>query len=220
MKLDSKKLSLALVGGLILSVIAFFIIALHGLSILNNKSHSLVDLKAQSQSQYNELINLVQAKKEVQKYGYFKNIAKTVIPDEKNQAQAVLEINQMAALSGMSIQSITFPISTLGGSSAAASAVVQKDATSTSTSSTSSALSQAKAVPGIAGLYSLQLTINFASAKDAPPDQQVTYSKMLDFLKRIENNRHTAQITQVSIQPASAGQALTFALVINTFIKP
>ncbi len=218
MKLDSKKLSLALVGGLVLSVIAFFVITLHGLSILNNKSRSLVDLKAQSQSQYNELINLVQAKKEVQKYGYFKNIAKTVIPDEKNQAQAILEINQMAALSGMSIQSITFPISTLGGSSAAASAVVQKDATSTS--STSSALSQAKAVPGIAGLYSLQLTINFASAKDAPPDQQVTYSKMLDFLKRIENNRHTAQITQVSIQPASAGQALTFALVINTFIKP
>jgi hypothetical protein len=218
MKLDSKTLRLILIGGLGLSVIAFFGIAIFGLSVLNSKSRSLVDLKVQSQSAYNQLSNLVQSKKEVEKYAYFKTVAKTVIPSDKNQAQAVLEINQMANDSGISIQSITFPASTLGVGAAATAATTQKDATSTTASQT--VLTQAKPVAGIPGLYSLALTITPESGKNVSTAQQVTYPKMLDFLKRIENNRHTAQISQVNIQPASDSQALSFTLVINIFIKP
>lgn len=217
MKLDSKKLRLVLIAGLILSTIAFFGVAFYGLSVLDGKSRSLVNLKVQSQAGYNQLANLVQSKKEVEKYAYFKSVAQTVIPNDKNQAQAVLEINQMASDSGISIQSITFPASTLG-TGAAAATPAQKDATSASAAQ--AALTQAKPVTGIPGLYSLELTITPESGKDVSADQQVTYAKMLDFLKRIENNRHTAQISQVSIQPASDSTALSFTLVINIFIKP
>ena len=216
MKLDSKKLRLVLISSLILATLAFFGVAFYGLSVLGGKSRSLVNLKVQSQAGYNQLANLVQSKKDVEKYAYFKSVAQTVIPNDKNQAQAVLEINQMANASGISIQSITFPASTLG-TGAAVTTPTQKDATS---ASPATALTQAKPVTGIPGLYSLELTITPESGKDVPADQQVTYAKMLDFLKRIENNRHTAQISAVSIQPASDNSSLSFTLVINVFIKP
>jgi hypothetical protein len=163
------------------------------------------------------LNNLEQAKKEVNKYSYFKDVAKTVIPSEKNQAETVLEIYQMAQQSGIAIQSITFPASTLGQAAGAPPPGAKTDAAS---ASAQTALTQAKPVSGIPGLYSLELTITPAAGKDVPAAQQVTFPKMLDFLKRIENNRHTAQITQVGIQPATDNQTLSFTLTINIFIKP
>jgi hypothetical protein len=217
MKLDSKIIRLILMASLALLTVAFFGTALFGLSALSSKSESLVKLKSQSQNTENRLNNLEQAKKEVNKYNYFKEVASSVIPSEKNQAETVLEIYQMAQQSGISIQSITFPASTLGQNVGAPAPGAPTDAAS---ASTQTALTQAKAVPGIAGLYSLELTITPDAGKDVPPAQQVTFPKMLDFLKRIENNRHTAQITQVGIQPATDSQTLSFSLTINIFIKP
>lgn len=217
MKFDSKTLRLVLIGSLALLSIGFFATAFFGLSVLSKKSQSLVALKAESQSTDQRLNNLEQAKKEVDKYSYFKDVAKTVIPSEKNQAETVLEIYQMAQQSGIAIQSITFPASTLGQAAAAPVPGTKTDAASASAQTT---LTQAKPVSGIPGLYSLELTITPASGKDVPAAQQVTFPKMLDFLKRIENNRHTAQITQVGIQPATDSQTLSFTLTINIFIKP
>ena len=218
MKLNSKNVRLGLIGSLAVLTVAFFGTAFFGLSVLSSKSQSLVKLKSQSQNTENRLSNLEQAKKEVDKYNYFKAVAKTVIPSEKNQAEAVLEIYQMAQQSGISIQSITFPASTLGQSTGTPAAGAPTDATSAAAAS--KALTQAKPVSGIAGLYSLELTITPDSSKDVPPSLQVTFPKMLDFLKHIENNRHTAQITQVGIQPATDSQTLSFTLTINIFIKP
>lgn len=218
MKLDSKKVRLFLMIGLAVCVLGFFGITVFGLSMLNKKSQSLADLKNQSQSADSQLVNLVQAKKDIEKYAYFKSIANTVIPTDKNQAQAVLEINQIADDTGISIQSITFPASTLGGITGTAASSTTQSAVGKA--ATQTALTQAKPVPGVPGLYSLQLTITPATGKDVPASKQVTYAKMLDFLKRIENNRHTAQISQVSIQPASDSQELPFSIVVNVFIKP
>jgi len=218
MKLNSKNIRLILIGSLGLLSIVFFATVFLGLSALSGKSDSLVKLKSQSQNTDNRLNNLEQAKKEVDKYNYFKDVAETVIPSEKNQAETVLEIYQMAQQSGISIQSITFPASTLGQNTGTPAPGAPTDATSAAASQT--ALTQAKPVAGIAGLYSLELTITPDSGKDVPPAQQVTFPKMLDFLKRIENNRHTAQITQVGIQPATDSQTLSFTLTINIFIKP
>lgn len=212
--LDAKQFRLALLTALGVAVFSFFMVAIFGLSILSGKSHEMVDLKLQSQTADSQLANLEQSKKQVEKYAYFKNIAKTVIPSDKDQAAAVVEINQMANDAGIAIQSITFPSSNLGASSSTAS----QDATASGAST--KAISQAKPVSGIPGLYSLELTITPETGNQVPPDRQITYPKMLDFLSRIENNRHTAQITNVNIQPASNNQSLSFTLTINIFIKP
>jgi hypothetical protein len=208
-KLDSKNLRWVLMGSLILSFVVFFLILIAGLSRLSAASGHMVNLKVQSETADNQLSNLEQSKKNIEKYSYFKDVARTVIPNDKDQAAAVLEINQMADAAGIQLQSITFPASNLGAGSAAAAAA-SKTAT----------ISQAKPVTGIPGLYSLELTITPDTGTNVPAAKQATFPKMLDFLDQIENNRHTAQITQVNIQPATSGQTIGFTLTINIFIKP
>lgn len=220
-KLNSKSLRLILLSSLAVSVLLFIFVLFIGLSALGKQSHKMVDLKVESQKADAQLANLEKAKKQVDKYSYFKEVTKTVIPSDKNQATSVVEINNMAQKSGINIQSITFPASTLGLTTGTTTATAQQDATATNSST--KAISQAKPVTNIPGLYSLELIITPQSDANTPPSKVVTYAKMLDFLRRIENNRHTAQITDVSITPATAAGSsgnLTFTLSINIFIKP
>jgi hypothetical protein len=223
-KLDSKNFRLLLLGSLGLSVLIFVLILLLGLSALGKESQKMVDLKIKNQTAEAQLANLEQAKKQVESYSFFKDVAKTVIPNDKDQAAAVVEINNMADKSGIAIQSITFPASTLGLTTGSTSAAAAAPQDATSKTAVSKAISQAKPVSGIAGLYSIELTITPESDSKTPLSKQITYDKMLDFLRRIENNRHTAQITDVNISPANAANnsssGLTFSLSTNIFIKP
>lgn len=218
-KFDNKMLHLTLLAVLGLSAILFVGIMVEGLSVLSAKSRQLVELKVKSETVNAQLSNLVQTKKDVEKYSYFKSVAQTVIPSDKDQAEAVLELNQMAAQSGIILQSITFPASNLGAA-AAVGTTTTTTAPASSAVSPSTAISQAKPVLGIPGLYSLELTITADNSNTLPASQQVTYAKMLDFLNRIENNRRTAQITQVTVQPATNNSSLNFLLDTNIFIKP
>lgn len=215
-KITPKLTRLILLGLLGILVIIFLVIASAGLGKLSQKSQQLVSAKLKSRTVDNQLTSLQLAKKQIDKYAYFNDVAKTVIPNDKDQAQAVLDISQQAAQAGISIASITFPASTLGGSSKAVSA--------TGSSSTSTAISQAVPVTGIKGLYSLELTIIPLTGPTVPANQVVTYPKFLDFLNRIEHDRRTAQITQVGIQPVSTNSGPTgeinFSLTVNIFIRP
>jgi len=211
--MNAKKLRFTLLGMIGLAVVLFFVICVVGLSKLSAQSQKMVAFKLKSQALDYQLISLGQAKKQVEQYSYIKNVAAEVIPNDKDQAQAVLEINQIAQQSGIAIGSISFPASTLGVGADAAKA------------STSKLISQAQPVPGIKGLYSVQLIIAPLSGSNVPAAQQVTYPKLLDFLNRIEDNQRTAQITQVVVEPlggtgGSAASAITFSLTINIFIKP
>jgi len=217
LELNSKNTRLLLIASLVAMVALFIGLMFAGLSILGSKSDSLVKLKAQSQADDYELLNLEQAKKDVAKYAYFKEVAKTVIPNDKDQAEAVSEIFQFAQAAGIRIGSITFPTSSLGLTTGGLSAA--QDATAPTAAST--AITQAKPVTGIPGLYSLELTITPQTGNDVPVNLQVTYPKILAFLKSIEDNRRTAQITQVIINPpSSTDQSLSFTLTTNIFIKP
>jgi len=210
-QLNNRTFRLILAGSLALLCLAFLIVTFKGISLLEKKSNDMVQLKAQSQKAQSQLNNLQIAKKEVQKYSYFKAVASNVIPGDKDQAQAVLEVYQIASQSGIALQSVTFPASTLG---------VSGTESATGTGASKAAVTQAKPVAGIPGLYSLELTITPQVGNNVPVSQQVTYAKMLDFFKRIENNRRTAQITRIDIQPAQGNSGLSFVLTINVFIKP
>lgn len=213
--MDSKRLRLILLGLLGGSAVLFMAICVIGLSTLSAKSQKMVDLKLQSKVLDDQISSLAQAKKQVQNYTYIKSVAAEVIPDDKNQAQAVLEIFQIASESGIAIQSISFPSSTLGAVTSASAA----------SASSASIISQAKPVVGIKGLYSIQLTITPETGPQVPDAQQLTYAKMLDFFDRIERNQRTAQITQVNVQPqgganGTSASAITFSITVNIFIKP
>lgn len=213
--LNSRKLNWLLLGSLCLLAIIFLAVAVEGLSVLGKKSQSMVNLKVQSQSADEQLVNLQRSKEQVKKYAYFKDVAKTVIPNDKDQAEAVVQIYQFANEAGIALKSITFPTSSLGLSAAT---VTTQDAAASS-SVTKAALSQAKPVSGMPGLYSLSLIITSDGTSTLPPSLFTTYPKMQTFLQKIENNRRTAQITDVNVVAADK-TPMYFTLDLNIFIKP
>lgn len=225
MNITTKQLRLILLGCLGLAIGLFLAFTSLGLSMLSAKSQKMVELKLQSKTLDAQLSGLEAAKKDILKYSYFKTVAKTVIPNDKNQAQAVLDIFQIAQASGIDIQSVTFPASTLGSpSSSTVPASGSSSSSSTGDAQTAApakVISQAKPVTGINGLYSIELTIAPADNKQIPSSIQATYPKLLNFLDRIERNRRTAQVTQVTVQPSNDGAGLiNFSLTVNIFIRP
>lgn len=215
--MNSKRLRLILIGLLAVGALLFVVVCVSGLSALQEKSKKVVELKLKSRTVDSQLTNFAQAKNEVEKYSYFKQVAKTVIPNDKDQAQAVLDVFQLANESGIALQSVTFSASTLGVRSTSTTGNAQSATTQT-------ILSQAKPVDGIPGLYSIELTVSPDTSTQVPADKRASYPKLLDFLDRIEHNRRTAQVTQVNVQPqgsdAGSSQFINFSLIINIFIKP
>lgn len=217
--MNARRLRLILSIVLVLLSLAFLAILVTGLSLLGSKSQKMTELKLQSRTADEQLSSLERSKKEIDQYSYFKEVAKTVIPDDKDQAQALLEISQIANESGISLQSVSFPASSLGSRATVGSST----GGTSGTNAAPSLISQAKPVTGINGLYSIELTVTPETGTQVSPDKLVTYPKMLDFLDRIERNRRTAQITQVNIQPvggAGPNQLISFNLTLNIFIKP
>lgn len=214
MTFSARQLRFLLLGLLGLAIVTFLAILFLGMGTLSKKSSDMVDLKLKSKTLDAQLTSLGVAKKQVEQYSYFNDVARTVLPTDKDQAKAVLAVFQLAKESGIAVASVTFPTSNLGGGAGSASA----------TGSASSAVSQARPVEGIKGLYSLQLTIAPDIALTVPADKVATYPKFLDFLRKIERDRRTAQITEVSIQPRNEpslpGQAINFTLIINVFMRP
>ncbi|HET9850158.1 MAG TPA: hypothetical protein VFP35_00815 [Candidatus Saccharimonadales bacterium] len=203
--MDSKRFQLILLAGLSACVLVFIILAVGGLSKLSAKGSDVSALKQKTQAADAQLSNLEIAKKQIAKYSYFKTVASTVIPNDKDQAQAVLDIFQMADQAGISLQTVNFPTSNLGLKT-----------------SSISALSQALPVKGIPGLYSVQLIITPETGSQVPSAKQVTYQKLINFLQDIENNRRTAQIAGLVLQPVAnaPGNQINFTLTLNIFIKP
>lgn len=194
-----------------------FLIALIGTlqvnKLLKSKADTLVDLKLQSQVISNQQTGLQKAKKQVAQYSSFKETAKSIVPQDKDQAQAVREISKIATESGIPrLSSITFPLSTLGGASGATAAPT----TTAAPAKNSKALTQLTPVKGISGgVYSLQITIQQTSEAAIP------YSRFINFLERLEQNRRTAQVTSIILLPdTTRPNMVAFTLVINEFIKP
>ena len=206
---------LGLVGILLVGLLA----GTYGVNVLlQSRAQKLVDLKTQSQVITSQQIGLAKAKKEVTTYSELNTIARTIVPQDKDQAKAVLEITNLAAESGIpQLSSITFPQSTLGGSAAASTS------TSTTTTPTPTAaptaskgnLTQLTQVKGLNGVYQLQITIQQS------PDNSVSYDNFLTFLSKLEQNRRTAQVSSISLKPDAKDNAkVGFTLVVNEFIKP
>ena len=221
--LTSKNLRLVLQVLLALSAILFILLILVGLSILSGKSAEVVDLKLKSRTAEAQLSALKIAKAEVQAFAYFKDVANKVIPGDKDQDQAVVEIFKLANESGLDIAEITFPPSELGGTSSSAAtspnSSTGQPSSAPSGSTGKSAVSQAKPVEGISGLYSLKINIKPDAIGPTLP-----YDRFITFLKKLENNRRTAQITKVDIDPGepdvNGSGNINFTLELNIFIKP
>jgi hypothetical protein len=212
--MSAKKLyfgMLALIGLLLVGLAA----GAYGTNtLLSGKAMTLTNLRAKSQAQAQEQTSLLQAKKDVATYGSLEQIAEQIVPEDKDQAEAVREITNIAATNSITLSSITFPASTLG---------ITPGATSTSTTTVvnnaatarSSELSQLTPVPSIPGVYALTIAVQSDTV------HPVSYSSFINFLAALENNRRTAQVVSINIVPDTTNpNLLSFNLNLNEYIKP
>lgn len=225
--MDSKKLFYTLVSVLILSAVGLFASVAQANTLLAEHSKTLVDLKAKSKATENQQQQLVQDKKDIAAYKDLNDIAKAVVPQDKDQAKAVREIVNLAKQSGIpKLSTIAFPPSTLGGATGGGSSSTSTGtgsggsgssgaATGTTKPKTPAGLTQLTPVKGMAGVYNLQITVTQATA-DAVP-----YNNFITFLSKLEQNRRTAQVSSIAIQPDATNPSLiSFTLVIDEFVKP
>lgn len=180
-----------------------------GDKILKKQSDIIRNQRLESAVLEKEQVALIQSKQDLEKYAELQKIAKQIVPQEKNQALTTRQIVNLADKAGIKLGSIGFPSSTLGN------AVAKKTTDSSTPVADVSDISQAKPVTGIKGLLSLDITVTSDSAKPG------SYNQMVAFLDSLENNRRTAQVSQISIQPDSKNTSLlNFSLTLTVFIKP
>ncbi|HSW85361.1 MAG TPA: hypothetical protein VLF79_01960 [Candidatus Saccharimonadales bacterium] len=191
--------------------------------LLTGRATVLTDSKAKKQALNQQQQTLLKDKKDIKKYTSLEKIAKEVVPQDKDQAEAVQEIVNIASKNGISLKSITFPQSTLGtdtpGSSGSGSTSSSSGSSSSAaapskaSSAKASALSQLVPVKGLSGVYQLNIAIN------SDPDQFIRYSQLISFLSDLEHDRRTAQVESLNLTPQGPNK-LTFVISLNEYIKP
>ncbi len=211
--MSSKKIYFGLIALIIVLAIGAGAAVYFGNGILEKTSVSLVELKSEKKVIDEQNKALIQAKKDLEKYSELESIAKKIVPQDKDQAKSVREIVAIAETNSVSISSITFPNSTLGNPQPKASKT--EDGSTQDKTKTTPPVSQVESADGLKGVYKLELTIQ---SDDANP---ITYTNLINFLAALENNRRTAQVSNITITPENKNPSLlTFTITINVFIKP
>lgn len=198
--MNSKRFYFVMVG-----CIAFLTLGLIGgayvaSKVLQQESKQLVANRLESAVLDVQKQQLKQAKQDIVKYQGLATIAQSVVPQDKDQAQTVQQIVQIASNNGIQLSSITFPSSTLGQVGAAGK---------------TPQLSQLTPVKGISGVYNLDLVVQ------SDQNHPVPYSQFISFLSDLEHNRRTALVNSITIQPNIKNRStLSFTLDLNEYIKP
>lgn len=189
-----------------------------GNKFLTKKTATLVELKLESKSLDEQQQALIQARKDIDRYSDLEKTAEAIVPQDKDQAKTVREIIKIAENNGITISNISFPSSSLGqpNKKAATGSGSTTSPTTTATPSTTTTTpptTQVKAVEGIPGVFQLEISVQSA--------RLIPYNKLIDFLKDLEHNRRTAQVSSISVQPDSKNRdevSINFTLVV--YIKP
>lgn len=214
--MTARSVNIALKISIGLLCVAFIGSVIGSIYLINQQATKLTEQQVEAEVLEMQQTALTKAKKDLSSYQQLGAIAKSIVPQDKDQAKTVREILTIAENTSIPITSISFPTSSLGNATA-------KKVETTPTSGTESApqtpaappVTQVKPVEGIPGLYQLEIIIQ------SDPSAPQPYSNIQDFLRELESNRRTAQVSQFVITPSANNiNLLSFTLTINVFIKP
>lgn len=207
-----KRFYFIMIGATTLLSLLVLASAIGGDILFTKEAKKLSDLKVQSKVVEEQQTALVQAKKDIEKYAELDKIARAVVPQDKDQAKTIREINAIAAQSGIQLKNITFTSSTLGQAPAPAPKTEGSD--KPNPQAAQPGVSQTKSVEGIPGVYALEIVI---SPSD---DQPVPYYRFIDFLEKLEGNRRTAHVSKITVTPIEGSFGISFILTLNAYVKP
>ena len=209
--MSSKRVFFAMCGILVILIGLIVGAAFSGNILLQKRSEKLSQLKINQKALQQQQVLLLQAKRDVDRYTELNQIARAIVPQDKDQAKTVREINAIAAQNNVALKSIDFEASNLGDKAAAAPATNGEEAAA-SKQTKAPPLSQVKPVSGIKGVYSLEIRVTSAS--------EVSYIELIGFLEGLEHNRRTAHVTKVDLTPTENGLGIKFIITLNAYIKP
>lgn len=200
--MSSKKLHYLLIGILALVCLSILGGAYVANSALKTSAKDLLDEKALGMALESQKAQLSKDKRDLEKYRDLNNIATKIVPQDKDQAEAVRQIVKIAAANNVPrLSSVSFPTSTLGGANGKAVK--------------GSNLTQLTPVKGISGVYILPITVQVNESSAVP------YSTLIKFLEGLEANRRTSQVSNITVTPKADNPSLvSFTLVIEEYIKP
>lgn len=197
--MNSKRFYYVLVGALALLLILSAASVYYGHKSLVTRNNTLSQLKARAEVLEDQERSLVLAKKDIEEYQGLRDVAKSIVPQEKDQARTVRELVAIADSLAIDISNISFPSSNLGEDG--------------KKPSKTGGVSQVEPVDGIPGLFELNVDITASS--------EVTFDNLVNFLERLENNRRTSTISSITISPSGNDSSLlSFGLTVKVFIKP
>jgi hypothetical protein len=199
--MSSKRVYQILVGGIVLTCLGLLVGAYFLNGLLQNQAQTLTEQHKQLAVLDGRETALKLAKKDVERYQSLAAIAKSIVPQDKSQAQAVREIVKLANRNGVALGGFSFPASTLG-------------TTGTTKTTQKPSLSQLTPVKGISGVLSLQIIVQSDTDNPSP------YTSFLNFLRDLEQNRRTALVTSITITPAKNPANIGFTLTLEEYIKP
>ena len=117
--MNSRKVYFIMLAVLLLLIGALIGTVVLGNNYLKKQSDSLLAAKLDQQSLNEQQTALIKAKKDLEKYRELRDIARAIVPQDKDQAKAVREIVRFADETGVGLESITFDDSSLGQKAAA-----------------------------------------------------------------------------------------------------
>lgn len=214
--MNFKRFHYAMIAGLFLSILLFVILAYELDGYTFSQANQASSLKAKLTGLTQEQTSLLIDKNEIKKYQNLYNIAQGIVPENKDQVQAVRQIVNLAAAYNVTIGSITFPTSTLGNAPSTGG-VLPKNISQSQVNASTNDLSQLTPVASIPGVYELPITVQSSTQLS----QEVTFSEFINFLSALEQNRLTALVSSINITPDSTNpNYFSFSLQINIYVKP
>lgn len=211
--MNAKRFSYLMITTVVLLSAGIVGLTVIGHSVFSKEAEKLSNLKAQNQAIKEQEVSLAQAKSDIQKYNSLDEIAKSIVPQDKDQAKTIREINAIASATGIKLQQVNFSSSNLGQAAPKPAANQEGESTPAPAPKTSG-ISQVEPVSGISGVYALEITVS--SGENSP----VSYSRFLQFLEKLESNRRTAHVTTIQVTPTKDRNNVTFSLTLNAYLKP
>lgn len=197
-----KRMFFAMLGVVVLLLALCGVSTYFAQKLIVDQGSKLTAHKLEQEVLDRQVTSLQQAKQDIAEYESLELIARSVVPQDKDQARTVLELVQIASRHSITITGVTFPDSQLGQGSGKKKTADPK-------------LTQLTPLDSPKGVYAMEIMI------ETDPDDPVSYEQLVGFLDSLENNRRTAQVTNISINPDSDNRNIvTFALSLTSYVKP
>ncbi len=209
----NKRFFFILCGVFVLIIVLIGGVVFLGLKKLSAESRTLQEARTAMATTDQQKLAQAKAKKDLEKHSELNEITRAIVPQDKDQAKTVREINAIAKSSGIRLKNIAFVASTLGQAAPKASGSTEGNSSSSTPPPAAPPVTQVKPVEGITGVYSLEITV----ANDS--STAVTYDQLIRFLNGLESNRRTAHVQKIALTPGDDGR-IVFNITLNAYLKP